>query len=343
MEDAQVAIAILWVFLFVYSIVGSVDFGAGFWAMIYGGGKDSATTAGILANRFLSPTWKVTNVFLVLLVVALVGFFPRATWVLGAILLVPVSLVLILLTIRSTFMIYAYSSHKYGRLLSIVSGITGLLIPGLLVVVLPITLGGFVDHVNGYPELALGRLFSTPTTYAHLLFGLATELFLSALLLADYSSEAEDGSAYRIYRRAAVGLGPVAMGAAVLTTFTMAPEAQWIVVHIKEQALWFGLSFAAFLAGYSALWWNGRNGQRGRPRASVLLMVLQYALASFAYGSAHMPYIVYPDFTVYDGFTSPAMFRSLVLGYAVGIAMFVPIFIWFWRLFMKDKRYLKQT
>ncbi|WP_438445807.1 cytochrome d ubiquinol oxidase subunit II [Gorillibacterium sp. sgz5001074] len=341
MNEAQWAITILWVFLFVYSIVGSVDFGAGFWAMVYGERKD--TTAGVLANRFLSPTWKVTNVFLVLLVVALVGFFPKATWVLGAILLVPVSLVLFLLTVRSTFMIYAYSASKYGRLLTIVSGITGLLIPGLLVVVLPITLGGFVDQINGYPVLHLGRLFSTPTTYAHLFFGLATELFLSALLLADYSVEAEDRSAYAVYRRAAVTLGPTAICAAVLTTFTMAPEAQWIVRGIREQAVWFGLSLAAFAVGYSALWWKGQDGRQGRPRVSVLCIVVQYALASFAYGSAHMPYIVYPDFTVYEGFTNPAMFRSLAAGYAVGIAFLVPLFVWFWRLFMKDKRYLKQT
>lgn len=341
MTDAEIAITILWVFLFVYSIVGSVDFGAGFWAMLFGLRKDS--TAGALANRFLSPTWKVTNVFLVLLVVALVGFFPRATWVLGAILLVPVSLVLFLLTVRSSFMIYAYTAQKYERLLSIVSGVTGLLIPGLLVVVLPITLGGFVENVNGYPELQLGRLFSTPTTYAHLLFGLTTELFLSALLLADYSTEAEDRSAYRVYRRAAIALGPTAIGAALLTTFTMSPEASWIVENLWEQRLWFGLSLAAFAVGYSALWWKQGNGRQGRPRVSVLCIVLQYALASFAYGSAHMPYIVYPSFTVYDGFTSPAMFWSLVAGYAVGIGLLVPLFIWFWRLFMKDKRYLKQS
>lgn len=341
MDDAQWAMAILWVFLFVYSIVGSIDFGAGFWAMMYGGRRK--TTAGTLANRFLSPTWKVTNVFLVLFVVALVGFFPKATWVLGAILLVPVSLVLFLLTVRSTFMIYAYSAQKYERPLSIVSGITGLLIPGLLVVVLPITLGGFVEEVNGYPVLQLGRLFTTPSTYSHLLFGLTTELFLSALFLADYSVEAEDRSAYKVYRRAAVALGPTAIGAALLTTLTMPPDAQWIVRGIREQALWFALSFAAFLIGYTALWWQGKNGRLGRPRISVLCMVVQYALASFAYGSAHMPYIVYPDFTVYDGFTNPAMFRSLAAGYAVGVALMVPLFIWFWRLFMKDKRYLKQT
>jgi cytochrome bd ubiquinol oxidase subunit II len=341
MDDAQWAITILWVFLFIYSIVGSVDFGAGFWAMIYGGQK--RTTAGLLANKFLSPTWKVTNVFLVLFVVALVGFFPRATWVLGAILLVPVSLVLILLTIRSTFMIYAYSAQKYERPLSVVSGVTGLLIPGLLVVVLPITLGGFVDPVNGYPELQLGRLFSAPTTYAHLLFGLATELFLSALLLADYSVEAEDRSAYKVYRGAAVALGPAAIAAAVLTTLTMAPEAQWIVERFKDHAFWFGLSITAFAVGYSALWWHDKSGRQGQPRISVICTVLQYGLASYAYGSSHMPYIVYPDFTVYDGFTNTYMFRSLVIGYAVCFALFVPLFIWFWRLFMKDKRYLKQS
>lgn len=262
---------------------------------------------------------------------------------LGAILLVPVSLVLILLTIRSSFMIYAYAAHRYGRLLSIVSGVTGLLIPGLLVIVLPITLGGFVEQAGGYPQLLLGKLFTTPTTYAHLAFGLSAELFLSALLLADYSVEAEDPSAYRIYRRAAVGLGPTAVAAAVLTTFTMAPEAHWIVDHLARQRIWFGLSLAAFAAGYAALWWKSKSGRTGRPRVSVICAVLQYAHASFAYGSAHMPYIVYPDFTVYDGFTNSAMFWSLAAGYAVGITLLVPLFVWFWKLFMKDKRYLKQT
>jgi cytochrome d ubiquinol oxidase subunit II len=141
--------------------LGSIDFGAGFWAFIYGNRAD--TRAASIANRFLSPSWKVTNVFLVLLVVALVGFFPRATFMLGTLLLLPVSLVLILLKVRSTFLVYAYSSEKYRGALRIVSGVTGLLIPGLLISVLPITLGGYI--------LMVADGFTNPAMFTSLLIG----------------------------------------------------------------------------------------------------------------------------------------------------------------------------
>ncbi|WP_281887489.1 cytochrome d ubiquinol oxidase subunit II [Paenibacillus sp. YYML68] len=340
MNDVTIAIAILWVFIFIYSILGSIDFGTGFWAMLFDR-KNSDTNAAIIANRFLSPTWKVTNVFLVLLVVALVGFFPKAMYLVGTILVLPVCLALILLTIRSTFMVYAYAVKKYSRTLNIISGITGLLIPALLVSVLPVTLGGFVTIVDGVPHLELAKLFSSPTEYAHLGFGLTSELFLSALFLADYSREAEDEATYRIYRQLAIITGPATLGMAVLTTVTMAPEAAWIVSRFEEHTFWFALSAAAFTLGYSSLWWRKADGRIGFPRFAVVAVVIQYALASFAYGASHMPYMIYPELTIDEGFTNAVMFRSLLIGYALSTAVLAPVFYWFWKLFLKDKRYLR--
>lgn len=54
-----------------------------------------------------------------------------------------------------------------------------------------------------------------------------------------------------------------------------------------------------------------------------------------------MPYILYPELTLTDAFTDPTMFRWLLYGYAGGLAILVPAFIFFWWLFMKDKRYLQ--
>lgn len=340
MEQTSVAIAILWFFVFIYSILGSIDFGAGFWAFIYGNRPD--TRAASIANRFLSPSWKVTNVFLVLLVVALVGFFPRATFLLGTLLLLPVSLVLILLTVRSTFLVYAYSSEKYSGALRIVSGLTGLLIPGLLMSVLPVTLGGYILTEDGYPQLMLAKLFTSPTLYAHVAFGICAELFLSALFLSDYAREAEDESTYQTYRNIAIIIGPISLAAAVLATFVMDPESHWIVVNMIDNREWFILSLIAFAIAYSALWWRRRDGKLGYPRVAFTGAILQYALAGIGYGVAHMPYIIYPELTVKEGFTNSAMFNSLLIGYSVGTVILLPLFYWFWRLFMKDKRYLKQ-
>ncbi|ANE45141.1 membrane protein [Paenibacillus swuensis] len=341
MAESTIAILLVWVIVFVYSILGSVDFGAGFWGMLFGNREGS--NAGALANRFLSPTWEVTNTFLVMVVIALVGFFPTAIAMLGTALLVPVSLVLLLLLIRSTFMVYAYSSRKYGKELNIVSGVTGLLIPGLLLSILPISLGGFIDiNPEGVPELHFGRLLGSVTLWAHLGFGLTTELFLASLFLSDYSSESGDRSAYLLYRKAALWLGPFTLFFAVITTFTFVPEAQWIRDGIEENFLWFIFSVLAFIFGYSALLWRQGDGTPGVPRVAFTAIIIQYAFASIGYGLSHMPFIIQPYLTVEEGFTDPATFRALLIAYIVGLLILGPAFYLFWKLFLKDKRYLRQ-
>lgn len=73
--DALIAISIIWGFVFIYAVMATMDFGAGFWSMIYLNKEHMKATD--IANRFLSPTWEVTNVFIVAIVVALFSFFWR--------------------------------------------------------------------------------------------------------------------------------------------------------------------------------------------------------------------------------------------------------------------------
>ncbi|MFC7321614.1 cytochrome d ubiquinol oxidase subunit II [Halobacillus campisalis] len=340
MEASTLAITILWSLLFIYAMLGSLDFGAGFWGMIYG--KDDRTNAGQIANRFLSPTWEVTNVFFVIFVVALVSFFPFATTMLSSLLLVPVGLGLLLLTIRTTFMVFANHANRYQNILRITSGITGLIIPALLVSMLPITLGGFVEFVDDYPQLLYGKLLAHPTLYMHIAFGLTTELFISAVFLMDYSKEAEDWSAYHTYRKHALWLGPISIAIAMLTIGTMPEEASWIVDNIEANPVWFGLSVAFFILGYASLYIKSKHGRKGLARLAMTFIIIQYGIAIYAYGLAHLPYLIYPDLTIADSFTDPSIFYKLLVVYAAGFAILVPAFILFWRLFLKDQRYLKQ-
>ncbi|QAS52563.1 cytochrome d ubiquinol oxidase subunit II [Halobacillus litoralis] len=340
MEASTLAITILWSLLFVYAILGSLDFGAGFWGMIYG--KNNETGASQIANRFLSPTWEVTNVFLVIFVVSVVMFFPFATTLLGSILLVPVALVLLLLTVRTTFMVFQHHADKYKDTLRITSGCTGLIIPALLVSILPITLGGFVSFENEYPRLQYVELLTHPTLYMHIAFGLSTELFISAVFLMDYAKEADDWSASHTFRKHAIWLGPVSIAVAMLTIGTFPSEASWVVENIQENWLLFGFSLLFFLVGYAFLFIKKKDGQRGQSRMAVIFIILQYAVAIYAYGSAHLPYLIYPDLTVEDGFTSPDIFYQMLIVYGAGFGILIPAFILFWRLFLKDRRYLKQ-
>lgn len=342
MTNTFIATTLLWVFIYVYAILGSIDFGAGFWAMVFETRKK--TKAGLLANRFLSPSWEVTNVFLVLLVISVFSFFPSAAYTLGTVLLIPGSLILIFLTLRSAFMVFSFTTESYRTTLKYISGISGLLVPALLVSVLPITSGGFIEIINGQEQLLLGKLFRSPSEYTYLAFGLSSQLFLSALFLSDYAREALEEAAYRTYRSLAIWLGPMTLAAAVLTVIFMEPEAQWLKANIMEQRDWFSLSVAAFIIGYSALWWPAKQKthSKGRPRIAVLSIVAQYGLATFAYASAHWPYIVYPMISIEESITNSPMLQALLISFIVGSLLLLPFFIYFWRLFMKDRSYLRQ-
>lgn len=205
MEPVYLAILLIWVLLFIYAVAGSIDFGTGFWAMYYE--RRNNTQASTIANNFLSPAWKVTNVFLVLLVVAFVALFPGAAPTLGTLMIVPFCLVLLLLTIRSAFMVYAFSTEKYSRLLTLVSGICGLIIPAILISILPAAIGGFVTIADDRQYILVDQLFLSPAFYTHIGFGLMTELFISSLFMTDYAKEAGDFETARTYRKNALLLG----------------------------------------------------------------------------------------------------------------------------------------
>lgn len=340
--DALLAISVLWGFVFIYAVMATMDFGAGFWSMVYiNREKNNATN---IANRYLSPTWKVTNVFIVGIVVALISFFPGATFTLGTVLLIPGSIILLLLSIRSGFLVFSHIADEYRKPLTYISGISGVLIPGLLLSVLPITHGGYIEVINGVEQLQLDRVFTSPQTYAFIGFAVSSTVFLSSLLLADYSNVAEEREAYSIYRRDALLLGPIVLFMTFFIMLTIEVEAPWLYDNMMEYFPHLLASIFIFLLGYVALFIPSgiKKGVKGRPRLAVIAIVTQYLVASYAYGRAHLPYMVYPLVTVESGFTHPATFRAVFISYIVGFVILFPGFIYFWKLFMNDRKYIRQ-
>jgi cytochrome bd ubiquinol oxidase subunit II len=342
MTNELIAITVLWGFIFIYAVMATMDFGAGFWSMVYM--NREKTKATNIANRYLSPTWEVTNVFIVAIVVALFSLFPGATFLLGTVLLIPGSIILLLLAVRSAFLVFAHIAKEYKKALTYISGISGLIIPALLISVLPITHGGFIETVDGVARLRMDKLFTSPHEYAFIGFAISSTLFLSSLLLADYSNASNELEAYQVYRRDALILGPISLAMALFIMLTMQTEAAWLYERMMNYLPWLIGSVAMFFVAGIALFLPSAKHTtvRGRPRLAVVAIVVQYFLASYAYGKAHLPYMIYPDVTIQSGFTHPNTFRALFTSYIVGFVILFPGFIYFWRLFMKDKRYVRQ-
>ncbi|RLQ97844.1 cytochrome d ubiquinol oxidase subunit II [Falsibacillus albus] len=341
MTNALIAITILWGFVFIYAVMATMDFGAGFWSMVYY--NRDKTKATNIANRYLSPTWEVTNVFIVNIVVGVYSLFPGAAYTLGTVLLIPGSIILLLLSIRSAFLVFSHVADDYRKILTYISGISGIIIPAFLISVLPVSHGGFVDFTDGKHILLLKDLFTSPNEYAFIAFAICSTLFLSSLLLADYSKAAKERDAYEVYRRDSMILGPITLASAFLIMLTLRTESTWLYEKMMDHLPLLLTSLFFFIVGGLAIYLpKDKNGIKGYPRLAVISVTLQYMIASYVYGHAHLPYFIYPGLTIESGFTDPSSFRAVFTIYIVGFLILFPGFVYFWSLFMKDKRYVRQ-
>lgn len=326
-------ISVLWIFLFGYVIVASIDFGAGFfnaYSLLIG--KNHILTN--IIKRYLSPVWEVTNVFLVFFFVGIVGFFPQTAFYYGTILLVPVSISVVLLAIRGSY--YAFESYgARGHIgYTLTYGIAGLLIPASLSVVFAIAAGGYVDLVDGQPVLNYWTLYTSPFAWSIVVLSIAAVLYISAVFLTWYAHKAKDREATNLMRKYALAWAIPLMVSALGIMYEMKfinPESYNNMVN-----LWwmFAISAVLFIITVVLIWMRKNYG------LAVSLLIAQFAVAFFAYGIAQYPYLLYPYLTIYDGFTSTQMAIALVIAFILGLCLLIPSLFLLLKLFLFNKNYV---
>src|SRR5690554_4743487 len=153
MSVEVLGISVLWLFLFGYVIIASIDFGAGFFNASTIVTKKHHIVNNVI-QRYLSPVWEITNVFLVFFFVGMIGFFPKTAYYFGTVLLIPISISIILLVLRGSY--YAFSTYGTAghKGYTLMYGLSGLLIPASLSTALIVSQGGFIR------ESAIGVLRS---------------------------------------------------------------------------------------------------------------------------------------------------------------------------------------
>ncbi|MDV6377746.1 cytochrome d ubiquinol oxidase subunit II [Sporosarcina sp. GW1-11] len=327
-------ITVLWVFLFGYIMIGAIDFGAGFFnAYSLLTGKKRILTNVI--QRYLSPVWEVTNVFLVFFFVGMIGFFPKTAFYYGTILLVPVSFGIILLAVRGSYYAFETYGARGHKGYSLVYGVAGLLLPASLSIVLTISEGGFVELVDGQPILDYWKLFTSPLTWSIVVLSIAATLYISSVFLTWYANKAGDLEATQLLRK-------YALIWALPTIIT----AGGIIVELRRhnplhyeniQRFWplFLLSFLLFIGTVFLLWKRRQYG------LAFGLLAGQFVFAFFGYGASHYPYLLYPYLTIYDSFTNPAMAIALVVAFVFGLLLLIPSIYLLLRMFLFNKDYVK--
>jgi cytochrome d ubiquinol oxidase subunit II len=334
MSQELIGISVLWIFLYGYLIVASIDFGAGFFS-IYSDWFGKKHVVHKVIQRYLSPVWEVTNVFLVFFFVGIVGFFPKTAYYYGTTLFVPISISIILLAIRGSYYAFGTYGHKENKIFTFLYGVTGLLIPASLTTVLTISEGGFIKEENGTLQLLYSELFKSPYSWSVVLLAIVSVLFISASFLTYYAHVAKDEKATQLLRKYALAWSFPTILAAIVVFFTLK---QHNAVHYNEML---NLSWAFLLSLVSfgiAIYLLYRQKYYG---IAFIAVMAQFAFAFFAYGFSHYPYLLYPMLTIHDGFTNEVMANTLILSFVAGLLVLVPSLYLLMRLFLFNRDYVQ--
>ncbi|KEO82470.1 cytochrome d ubiquinol oxidase subunit II [Tumebacillus flagellatus] len=331
MSLENVGITVLWMFLYGYVIVASIDFGAGFFSYYsFITGREHLVNGVI--ERYLSPMWEVTNVFLIFFMVGLIGFYPDTAYYYGTALLVPGSIALVLLALRGSF--YAFSHYaKSSALYRFLYGATGLFIPASLATVLTISEGGFIDENNGKVTLALDRLLSNPYSWAVVLVAVTSVLYISASFLAYYAKKARDPAAAETLRRFALATALPTIFASLLVFFTLRTHNPGHFERMLDIYPLFLGSFGCFLVAFALQVTRKSYGW------AFVWVMLQFLFALFGYGASHLPYLLEPYIKVHDSITSPQMGLALVIGLIAGLCLLIPSLVLLMKLFLFNTKY----
>ncbi|EIQ3716057.1 cytochrome d ubiquinol oxidase subunit II [Staphylococcus pseudintermedius] len=331
-----IGITVLWIFLFGYIIVASIDFGAGFFSLhakLFGQSHE----INDLIQRYLNPVWEVTNVFFVFFFVGIVGFFPDTAYYYGTVLLIPGSIALILLSIRGAF--YAFENYGQDSKLSwlMLYAVSGLLIPASLSTALTISEGGYIiESSSGNVDLNWTELLLSPFGWAVVLLAIVSVLYISSGFLTFYAHRAQDTSAYQLMRKWFLmwGAPMIMMSLFVFLSLRIQNEAHFMSA-VFDYGWLFIISFIAFaIAGVLTLLKKAHG-------IAFIFVIIQMGTAFFGYGLSKLPYILYPYVHIDDAVTNDSMALVLTIAFIGGLLLLLPSLFFILKLFVFDKDYVR--
>lgn len=331
-----IGITVLWIFLFGYIIVASIDFGAGFFSLhakLFGQSHE----INDLIQRYLNPVWEVTNVFFVFFFVGIVGFFPDTAYYYGTVLLIPGSIALILLSIRGAF--YAFENYGQDSKLSwlMLYAVSGLLIPASLSTALTISEGGYIiESSSGNVDLNWTELLLSPFGWAVVLLAILSVLYISSGFLTFYAHRAKDTSAYQLMRKWFLmwGAPMIMMSLFVFLSLRIQNEAHFMSA-VFDYGWLFIISFIAFaIAGVLTLLKKAHG-------IAFIFVIIQMGTAFFGYGLSKLPYILYPYVHIDDAVTNDSMALVLTIAFIGGLLLLLPSLFFILKLFVFDKDYVR--
>jgi cytochrome d ubiquinol oxidase subunit II len=314
-----------------YAVLGSADFGAGFWDLTAGGASRGARLRGMV-QWSMSPVWEANHVWLIFVLVILWTAFPVMFGSIFTTLSIPLFLAAIGIIFRGTaFALRGQAATiNEARILGAVFALASVLIPFCLGAAIGGVASGRVPVGNAAGDLVTSWL--NPTSVLIGVVGVCSGAYLAAVYLAGDSARAGLPDLVHAFRVRALGAGAVT-GVVAL--------AGLLVLRDDARALYDGLTSGA---GLAMVLLSGAAGIATlalvyRERYELARVTAAAAVAAIVVGwvIAQDPYVLPPELTLKEAAASDATLSAVVIGVAAGMVILVPSLWWLYRLVLQGR------
>jgi cytochrome bd ubiquinol oxidase subunit II len=312
-----------------YAVLGSADFGAGFWDLTAGGARRGGRVRGMI-QRSMSPVWEANHVWLIFVLVVVWTAFPVAFASIFSTLSIPLFLAALGIIFRgAAFAMRGQAGTiREARVLGALFASSSVLIPFCLGTVAGAIASGRVPVGN-----AAGDPWSSwlnPTSVLIGVLGIVTGAHLAAVFLAGDSRRAGQPDLVRAFRVRALASGALAGAIALGGMLMLRSDARDL-----HDGLLSGGGLACVLVSAvggmatMALVWTERYGPaRLTAGAAVGAIAVGWALAQ-------SPYLLPPELTLEEAAASDATLVAVLVGLAVGALVLVPSLVLLYRLVLR--------
>jgi cytochrome d ubiquinol oxidase subunit II len=315
---ADLCLGLVMVGITAYAVLGSADFGAGFWDLTAGGDRRGGRVRGMI-QRSMSPVWEANHVWLIFVLVIVWTAFPVAFGSIFSTLSIPLFLAALGIIFRGAAFAFRGQAGtiREARALGAVFALASVLIPFCFGAALGGVASGRVEVGN-----AAGDPWSSwlnPTSVLIGVLGILTGAHLAAVFLAGDSVRADQPDLVHAFRTRALASGVVTGAVALGGLLVLRSDARDLFDGLTSGG---GLvcALASGLGGFAtlALVWAGRYGPaRVTAAAAVGAMAIGWAFAQ-------SPYFLPPDLTLDQAAAPDATLGAVLIGIAIGAVVLVP-------------------
>jgi cytochrome d ubiquinol oxidase subunit II len=314
-----------------YAVLGSADFGAGFWDLTAGGAERGGRLRGMV-QRSMSPVWEANHVWLIFVLVIVWTAFPVAFGSLFSTLSIPLFLAAIGIIFRGAAFVFRgqAATIKEARFLGALFALSSVLIPFFLGGALGGIASGRVKVGNAAGDPITSWL--NPTSALVGVIAVLSGAYLAAVFLAGDSKRAELPDLVRAFRTRALASG-IVTGAVALGGL--------LVVRDDAPDLYDGLTSGgglvmvvlSGLAGVVTLGlvWRERYGlARVTSALAVTCVTVGWALAQD-------PYLLPPELTLEEAAAGDATLAAVAISVGLGMLILAPSLWFLYRLVLQGR------